>query len=40
MITADSSDVAQRIEEGFLALLMSGPGADRAIRIGREVAGG
>ena len=39
MLTANSDDVAQRLEEGFLGLLMSGPGADEAIRIGRGVAG-
>lgn len=39
MITADADDVEQRIEEGFLGLLMSGPEADEAIRIGREAAG-
>ena len=39
MITADAEDVARRIEEGFLALLMSGPEADEAIRVGRAAAG-
>lgn len=39
MITAGVDDVEQRIEEGFLGLLMSGPAAEEAIRIGREVAG-
>lgn len=39
MITANADDVEQRIEEGFLGLLMSGPQADEAIRIGREAAG-
>lgn len=39
MITANAADVEQRIEEGFLGLLMSGPEADEAIRIGREAAG-
>ena len=39
MITANSDDVARRIEEGFLGLLMNGPGADEAIRVGRAVAG-
>lgn len=39
MITADADNVAQRVEQGFLALLMFGPQADEAIRIGREAAG-
>lgn len=39
MITANAEDVERRIEEGFLGLLMSGPDADEAIRIGREAAG-
>ena len=39
MITANSEDVAQRIEEGFLGLLMSGPQADAAITLGRAAAG-
>lgn len=39
MITANAEDVERRIEEGFLGLLMSGPEADEAIRIGREAAG-
>lgn len=39
MITANADDVARRIEEGFLGLLMSGPEADEAIRVGREAAG-
>ena len=39
MITAGVDDVEQRVEEGFLGLLMSGPEADEAIRIGREAAG-
>jgi len=39
MITANAEDVARRIEEGFLGLLMSGPGADEAIRVGRAAAG-
>jgi len=32
MLTANAEDVAQRVQEGFLALLMRGPGADDAIR--------
>ena len=39
MITAGVDDVERRIEEGFLGLLMSGPDADEAIRIGRAAAG-
>lgn len=39
MITANSTDVAGRIEEGFLGLLMQGASADQAIEIGRAAAG-
>ena len=39
MLTANPQDVAQRVKEGFLALLMQGPSADEAIRIGRAAAG-
>lgn len=39
MLTANTSDVEQRVEEGFLALLMQGAEADEAIRIGRAAAG-
>jgi 2-keto-3-deoxy-L-rhamnonate aldolase RhmA len=39
MLTANAQDVAARIEQGFLALLMQGQGADEAIREGRRVAG-
>ena len=39
MITANTGDVACRVEEGFLALLMSGAEADEAIRVGRAAAG-
>ena len=39
MITANAQDVEQRLEEGFLGLLMSGPSADEAIRIGRLAVG-
>ena len=39
MITANSNDVRGRVEEGFLALLMRGAGADEAIQIGRVAAG-
>ena len=39
MLTANSQDVEKRVKEGFLALLMQGPTADEAIRIGRAAAG-
>jgi len=39
MLTANPSDVEKRVKEGFLALLMQGPTADEAIRIGRAAAG-
>ena len=39
MITANSDDVARRIDEGFLGLLMSGPQASEAIEVGRAHAG-
>jgi 2-keto-3-deoxy-L-rhamnonate aldolase RhmA len=39
MITANADNIAQRIEEGFLALLMQGPSADEVIEIGRAAAG-
>jgi len=39
MITANDQNVAQRIEEGFLGLLMNGPDADAHIEIGRSAAG-
>lgn len=39
MITANANDVARRIEEGFLGLLMSGPEADAHIRVGMAAAG-
>jgi 2-keto-3-deoxy-L-rhamnonate aldolase RhmA len=39
MITANSDDVVQRIDEGFLGLLMNGPLASEAIEIGRAHAG-
>ena len=39
MITANAENIAQRVREGFLALLMRGPTADDIIRIGREAAG-
>lgn len=40
MITANADDIERRIAEGFLGLLMSGPDADEAIRVGRAAAGG
>lgn len=39
MLTANAKDVEKRVKEGFLALLMQGPQADEAIRIGRAAAG-
>jgi len=39
IITANSDDVARRIDEGFLGLLMRGPDADAAIRVGRAAVG-
>ena len=39
MITANAGDVARRIDEGFLGLLMNGPEADEHIRVGRAHAG-
>ena len=39
MITANAENIAQRVREGFLALLMRGPTADDIIQIGREAAG-
>jgi 2-keto-3-deoxy-L-rhamnonate aldolase RhmA len=39
MLTANPSDVEKRVQEGFLALLMQGPTADEAIRLGRAAAG-
>lgn len=39
MLTANPQDVEKRVKEGFLALLMQGPAADEAIRIGRAAAG-
>ena len=39
MITADAGDIADRVEQGFLALLMRGPTADEIIEIGRAAAG-
>ncbi|MEY2487340.1 MAG: hypothetical protein QOH39_2988 [Verrucomicrobiota bacterium] len=39
MLTADPKDVDQRVKEGFLALLMQGPAADDAVKLGRAAAG-
>lgn len=39
MLTANPQDVEKRVKEGFLALLMQGPTADEAIRLGRPAAG-
>jgi 2-keto-3-deoxy-L-rhamnonate aldolase RhmA len=39
MLTANPQDVAQRVKEGFLALMMQSPTADEAITIGRAAAG-
>jgi CheY-like chemotaxis protein len=39
MITANADNVAQRVREGFLGLLMAGPSADEVIRLGRAAAG-
>lgn len=39
MITANAGDIEQRVEEGFLGLLMQVNGAEEAIRLGRQAAG-
>jgi len=41
MITANADDIVERIEQGFLGLLLSGPAEryEEAIRIGRAAAG-
>ena len=39
MITADAGNIAVRVEQGFLALLMQGPTADQTIQVGRAAAG-
>ncbi len=39
MLTANPTDVEKRVKEGFLALLMQGPTADDAIKLGRAAAG-
>jgi 2-keto-3-deoxy-L-rhamnonate aldolase RhmA len=38
MLTAGPGDVEERVGQGFLALLMQGPTADEAIRLGRLAA--
>ena len=39
MITASARDIEERVQQGFLALLMQGSEADEVIRIGRAAAG-
>jgi 2-keto-3-deoxy-L-rhamnonate aldolase RhmA len=39
MITANAADIGERVQQGFLALLMQGNEADDVIRIGRAAAG-
>ena len=39
MITANARDIEERVQQGFLGLLLQGPGADEAIRIGRAAVG-
>ena len=39
MITANSRDIEERVQQGFLALLMQGLTADDVIRLGRATAG-
>ncbi len=39
MITANIRDIEERVQQGFLALLMQGPEADEVIRLGRAAAG-
>jgi len=39
MITANADDIAKRIDDGFLGLLMSGPESDATIQLGRSHAG-
>jgi hypothetical protein len=39
MLTANAGDIEMRVKQGFLALLMSGPGSDEAIKLGRTAAG-
>ena len=39
MLTFTAQDAAQRVSEGFLALLTQGTNADDAIKVGRAAAG-
>jgi 2-keto-3-deoxy-L-rhamnonate aldolase RhmA len=39
IITADTESVVQRVNQGFLGLLVYGPTADEVIRLGRATAG-
>ena len=39
MITANAGDIEQRVQEGFLGLLMQANGAEEAIRLGRRATG-
>jgi hypothetical protein len=39
MLTANAQNVAQRVADGYLALLFQGAAADDAIRVGRAAAG-
>ncbi len=39
MITANARDIEERVQQGFLGLLMQGPDAEDVIRIGRAAAG-
>ena len=39
MLTANANDIAQRVKEGFTALLVQGREADNIIKIGRAAAG-
>ena len=39
IITADTESVVQRVNQGFLGLLVYGPTADEVIRLGRTAAG-
>lgn len=34
-----AENIEQRVQEGFLALLLQGPSADETVRIGRAAAG-
>jgi hypothetical protein len=39
MITANAENVERRVQEGFLALIMSGADAESTIELGRAAAG-